>query len=290
MRDPSPPCVLFFVAALLGSLVLAGPSAAAQVTRFSPQGTVKQVRQASAAFSEPMVAFGDPAAADPFDVSCPVPGQGRWVDTGQWVYDFERDLPAGIRCAFRLRAGLATLGGQPLTGPRDFAFATGGPAIRSAIPREGSEWIDEEQAFVLALDAEPTDESLRHHVGFAVEGVPQRVGLRILAGEERETILKARLAEPPRGPVLVIQAVQRFPNGARVILVWGKGVAAQSGVATDRDQSLHFKVREPFTVRVDCERENKNAGCIPYGHGRVVDRVSFDVRGVPRAAHVEPSR
>ena len=26
------------------------------------------------------------------------------------------------------------------------------------------------------------------------------------------------------------------------------------------------------------------------GHGRVVDRVSFDVRGVPRAARVEPAR
>jgi penicillin-binding protein 1C len=26
------------------------------------------------------------------------------------------------------------------------------------------------------------------------------------------------------------------------------------------------------------------------GHGRVVDRVSFDVRGVPRAAHAEPAR
>ena len=115
-------------------------------------------------------------------MTCPVPGQGRWVDTGQWVYDFERDLPAGLRCAFRLRAGVATLGGQALSGPRDFAFATGGPAIRSAIPREGSEWIDEEQAFVLALDAEPTDESVRRHVGFAVEGIPQRVGFRILTG------------------------------------------------------------------------------------------------------------
>ena len=115
MRHPSPHRLL----ALLGSLVLAGPAPAAQVTRFAPQGTVKQVRQASAVFSEPMVAFGDPAAADPFDVTCPVPGQGRWVDTGQWVYDFERDLPAGHRCAFRLRAGLATLGGQALTGPRE---------------------------------------------------------------------------------------------------------------------------------------------------------------------------
>ena len=157
--------------------MFAGPVAAAQVTRFSPQGTVKQVRQVSAAFSEPMVAFGDPAAADPFDVTCPVPGQGRWVDTGQWVYDFERDLPAGLRCAFRLRAGLATLGGQTLTGPRDFAFATGGPAIRSSIPREGSEWIDEEQAFVLALDAEPTDESLRRHVGFSRGGNSPARGL-----------------------------------------------------------------------------------------------------------------
>jgi hypothetical protein len=77
MRDHSPPCVLFFLAALLGSVVLAGPAPAAEVTRFSPQGTVKQVRQASAAFSEPMVAFGDPAAADPFDVTCPVPLGGH---------------------------------------------------------------------------------------------------------------------------------------------------------------------------------------------------------------------
>ena len=104
-NKPSHGDALVLLAAFLGSLVLAGPAAAAEVTRFSPQGTVKQVRQASAAFSEPMVAFGEPAAADPFDVTCPVPGQGRWLDTGQWVYDFERDLPAGIRCAFRLRAG-----------------------------------------------------------------------------------------------------------------------------------------------------------------------------------------
>jgi hypothetical protein len=84
MRGHSPHRVLVLLAALLGSLWFAGPAEAAQVTRFSPQGTVKQVRQASSAFSEPMVAFGDPVAADPFDVTCPVPGQGRWVDTGDY--------------------------------------------------------------------------------------------------------------------------------------------------------------------------------------------------------------
>jgi len=60
--DLSPRRVLAALAALLGSLLLAGSAAAAEVARFSPQGTVVQVRQVSAAFSDPMVAFGDPAA------------------------------------------------------------------------------------------------------------------------------------------------------------------------------------------------------------------------------------
>src|SRR5262245_20296093 len=268
--------------------VLAGAAPAAEVARFSPQGTVKHVRQASAVFSEPMVAFGEIAAPAPFDVACPVPGQGRWVDTAQWVYDFERDLPGGIRCALQLRAGLTALAGAPLTGPRDFAFTTGGPAVRASIPHEGSEWIDEEQAFVLALDAAVTDESLRRHVGFAVEGIPQRVGVRILAGAERDAIVQARLPEPPRGPVVVIQAVQRFPDRARVILVWGRGVAAESGVATDADQSMHFKVRDPFTVRVECERENRNAGCIPITPVRVRFTAPVAIDQARRVALVGP--
>src|SRR5687767_7244241 len=146
---------LALVAAALG-LQAAPPARAAddpRVAGFSPQGTVKQVRQAAARFSEPMVPLGDPRGApDPFDVTCAEPGTGRWVDSRQWVYDFARDLPAGIACRFRLRAGLQTLAGRAVTGPVDFAFSTGGPAIRESVPREGSEWVDEEQAFMLVLD------------------------------------------------------------------------------------------------------------------------------------------
>src|SRR5262245_25922725 len=263
MRSAPPPTFSLLAALAFGLVLTATPAVAAQVTAFTPQGTVKQVRQASAVFSDPVVAFGDLGAANPFEIKCPVGGTGRWVDAAQWVYDFERDLPAGLSCVFRLRGDLKTLAGHPVTGTAAFVFSTGGPAIKSSLPREGSEWIDEEQAFVLLLDAEPTDASLRRHVGFAVEGIPQRVDIRVLTGEAREEILKARLAEPPRGPVLVVQAVQRFPSRARVILVWDKGVAAEGGVATEKEQALHFRVRDPFTVRIDCERENRNAGCVP---------------------------
>jgi alpha-2-macroglobulin len=46
------------------------------------------------------------------------------------VYDFARDLPAGIAYRFRLRAGLQTLAGRAVTGPTDFAFSTGGRTSR----------------------------------------------------------------------------------------------------------------------------------------------------------------
>ena len=85
-------------------LLLIGPAAAggpARVERFSPGGTVKQVRQVTARFSAPVVSLGDPRAAAPFELDCPEPGSGRWVDPRTWAYDFEHDLPGGVRCTFR---------------------------------------------------------------------------------------------------------------------------------------------------------------------------------------------
>ena len=164
LRGSSLSAVMRLLAPLATLLLLAtaAPPAveATQVTSFTPQGTVKRVRQASARFSEPMVPLGDPRAADPFDVTCPEAGAGRWADSRDWVYDFARDLPAGVRCTFRLRAGLTTLRGAALTGRGEFAFSTGGPAVLSSTPREGDRGIDEEQAFLLVLDAEPTADSL----------------------------------------------------------------------------------------------------------------------------------
>src|SRR5690348_13747955 len=58
----------------------------AEILSFSPEGTVKDVRQARASFSEPMIAFGDPRGnGDPFDISCPGAGHGRWADAKNWV-------------------------------------------------------------------------------------------------------------------------------------------------------------------------------------------------------------
>lgn len=235
-----------------------------RVEVFSPEGPVKGVRQISARFSEQMVPFGDPRLVEPFDIKCLSAGRQRWADGKNWVYDFDNDLPAGVICEFSLRPGLKSLSGKAVTGKQKFAFSTGGPAIRNSYPHEGSEQIEEDQIFILTLDAEPMEESVLSNVYCSIEGINEKVGIRVLKGEKRDKILKTRWYDQSKDmPQLVIQCRQKFPNSSRVDLVWGKGVASLSGVLTGEDQKLPFKSRPPFSAQFSCERENKDADCIP---------------------------
>ncbi len=60
-----------------------------RVESFAPQGRVKHVRQVRVRFSDVMVPMGDPQAAlDPFEITCPSKGTGRWADSRNWVFDF----------------------------------------------------------------------------------------------------------------------------------------------------------------------------------------------------------
>jgi len=279
---------LLCAAALLLLPAGAHPAEPATVELFSPQGPVKKVRQAAARFSDPMVAFGDPRLSDPFDVDCAAPGKGRWADARNWAYDFDEDLPAGLACTFTVKPSVRTLAGEPVTGERVFAFTTGGPAILHSIPREGSEHVVEDQAFVLLLDAEPVEDSVLDNAAFTAAGIAEAIGVRIVRGGDRKKILEAgpgralvtiidrkrgraletlefrrkeKLEDDPR--IVVLQAKQAFPAQAEVRLAWGPGIRAKTGIATDNAQILPFRVRPPFTARFSCPRENPKAACIP---------------------------
>ncbi len=258
MKQIAALCALF-IALLFAPQVRAEDG---RVEIFSPQGEIKNVRQVTACFSDQMVPFGDPRLIDPFDVSCPEKGRGRWADGKNWVFDFDRDLPAGVICEFRIKKDVRTLSGKALAGQQSFSFSTGGPAIRESFPREGSQEIDENQIFILRLDAEAVEESVVSHVSCSVEGINERVGVSLVKGADNGKVL-GQYRSLANKPVLLLQCRRAFPNGATVRLVWGKGVSSQSGVATSGDQVLPFKVRGPFRARFSCDRENKQAACIP---------------------------
>jgi len=272
-------------------------SRAAEVELFSPQGEVKGVRQAAARFSEAMVPLGDPRLEPPFDIDCPQPGTGRWADQKNWVYDFERDLPAGVRCAFKVKPGLATLAGKPLD-TQSFAFTTGGPAVIESLPSR-EDIVDEEQIFILGLDAPVDLQTVVQHAYCDARGVAEKIPLRLVTGEQRLQLLEQRRdfidrylaalykdghlaaiaerdllrgtraeqlqqADEANFPVVLARCARRLPSDAPIRLIWGQGIASRSGVPTAQDQIVQFKVRPAFTASFSCERVNRDADCLPF--------------------------
>ena len=116
---------LFFLASPAYTQVLT--SRPPRIEAFSPRGVVKQVRQVQVRFSEQMVSFGDPGVVSPFEIRCPEKGRPAWVDGLNWVYDFERVLPAGIQCGVSTQRQSNRPEWSPGPGPNELPLFYGRP-------------------------------------------------------------------------------------------------------------------------------------------------------------------
>ena len=263
----------------------AGNALALAVGQFNPQGEVAQVQQVRVQFDSAAVRFGDPKAAAPLQLSCSdaqaAAGTGRWTSEREWVFDFSRPLPPGVRCTAQLLAGLKSPTGQVLSGTTRYQFSTGGPQALSILPPT-YEAIDESQFFVLRFSGPVARDTLLANGYCALEGVGERIPLRWIDGNERTELLKMRgwtqaaTAAPLQYATLACN--RTLTPGAKLRLVLGSGVATPSGVATRNAQEFAYNVREPFSAELRCERENAQAACLPIRPMRL----SFNAP-VPRA-------
>ncbi len=183
-----------------------------------------------------------------------------------------------------------------MAGQRRFVFTTGGPAVIRTLPWEGAQ-VEEEQIFVLGLDAPARRDTLLRHAYCTAEGTRERIPVQLVEGAARQRVLEAgrgelggllhvilksreRTASATLGlaekgtpfeqalkthgdQIVTLRCARRLPPKAEVHLVWGAGIATTSGVAGTEDQTLAFQVREPFRARFSCEKVNKDAQCVP---------------------------
>jgi uncharacterized protein YfaS (alpha-2-macroglobulin family) len=212
-----------------------------------------------------MVKFGDPAAAPPFTVECgPITGSGRWVDSRTWAWQMGRELRAGERCVFSMRAGLTTLNGEAVTGKNMYEFFAGGPWPRSVLPKPGGQ-IEEDQAFVINAGGPLRDATAERNIWCEADGVGNRVPIRLVNESLRHEILSRAHGDFGSSP-LVIQCVEQLPADAKMRLVWGAGVEAENGTKSEKEESLTYSVRSPFRATLSCEREKAGAPCSPLSN------------------------
>ena len=247
-----------------------------QITSFSPQGEVARVRQVVAKFDESAVNFGDPKAPAPISLQCSdaqvSKGTGRWTSDREWVFQFDNDLPPGVRCTAQVKPGIKSTSGAQLASATSYQFNSGGPFIKSIRPYTGS-LIDEDQFFTLQLNGPATLASVQANVWCAVDGLGERVPVHLIEGQERTALLKAhgldRAAEKAPLSFVTLACNRRLSSSAKVQLVFGKGVstpatpALPSGVPNSVEKRFTYTVREPFAATFNCERENAQSACLP---------------------------
>ncbi len=247
----------------------AAPAFALQIISLSPQGEVARIRQVVAKFDESAVNFGDPKAAAPLTLSCSdaqaTKGNGRWISDREWAFEFENDLPPGVNCAVQVKSGFKSPKGAELAAA-SYKFNTGGPFVQNVRPGTYAK-IDEEQYFLLQLNGPATQQSVQANVWCSVEGLGERVPVKLIDGKERADLLKSQNLDKAAASnplnFVTLSCNRRFTPSSKVSIVFGKGVATPSGVANSVEKRFTFEVREAFAASFNCERENAQAACLP---------------------------
>jgi uncharacterized protein YfaS (alpha-2-macroglobulin family) len=258
------------LAAVLWAIAM--PTWAARVVAISPQGEVGIVRQISVRFDEAVVPAGDPRRRAPYTLQCAgtagaastPPGDARWASDRLWLLDLRQPLLAGSRCTLKRDSSFTPLQGS-LQAPDEARFSTGAPQVVSVQPEAGAQ-VEEEQNFLLRTNGLVDLASLTARAWCEVEGLGERIGVRVVGGAERESVLRQRASRQIPAEHYILLACQRpFPAAAGVRLVWGAGVAAagQPSLVTRAEQRFAWTVRERFAAEFSCERENASAPCLP---------------------------
>ena len=260
------------------------------VELFSPLGSVERVEQIKLRFNTPMVAFGDPRLAAPLTGNRSAGATGRWVDARTFAVDLPAPLPGDQRCSYTLVPGLKDASGSPIAARR-FDIDAGGPNVRAVVPETGGGAVEEDQIFLLALNAAPISESVAAKASCRIEGVGEVLPLDLLPSTTRDTLVAGdardwrrrqfltttgwrknddtTVDKQPRAEIAAARCRRALPSGGNVALVWGTGIATANGLATTAANRLDFKVRPAFRARLECSRENPAAACSPITPLRV---------------------
>jgi len=261
------------------------------VKQFVPQGAVDQQSMVSVEFSAEMVKKDGDLAFPPFVAHCgAVGGKGRWESARTWVWQMQRPLHSGERCDFELHPNLTALNGERVTGEKHFSFFVSGLWPRSILPIPETT-VDENQIFLISVGGGllPSAASVEKSLWCEADGVGNRIPVRVTPEAERRELLAKVHARVGPEPLLAVSCAERLPPGAKMKLVWGKGIQVENGVQSKTEEEFIYTVREPFRANLTCEREKAGAACSPLSSVRVEFTAPVDAKALRQARLLTPA-
>ncbi|AYN21165.1 alpha-2-macroglobulin family protein [Alcaligenes aquatilis] len=258
---------------LLGLVFLLSVSSAQAITisSFSPQGATSDLRDVKVTFSKPAVHFGDSQLPAPVLVQCDDPavvGQGRWLDSRRWIYEFDERPGPGLSCTAVVSKSFRSINNEAISGPAQYRFNSGGAILESNRPYYNI--IDEDQVFLFSFNAPVNTGSLIKNGYCRVEGIGERIGLKAVEGAQRDAMVRSEFyVDEVDERYQAVQCARPLPADATVSVVLEPGITTQienrKGVPNTDRYTYDFNVRPEFTASLSCMRERAEAPCTPVG-------------------------
>ncbi|MEQ1601992.1 MAG: MG2 domain-containing protein [Methylophilaceae bacterium] len=256
----------FFSLWLLGWSINPATAANVYVRDFSPQGEVREPNRAVVMFSADVVKLGETDVPAPYAASCPVSGLSRWSSPNTWTYTLSRKLASGEKCSFTLKPQFKGDKGIRISGQSHFEFFTPGPWITRIQPTRNAR-IEENQAFLIQTSVAVKQTSVEQFAYCEAEGVGERIAVKFLPAADFQR-LKNALNDSQFN--LGVQCARPLPPGAKVSLVWGRGIASENDAILQENDTVAYEVRPVFRAELTCERGKPNRPCSPLSDIRLL--------------------
>ena len=249
---------------VLGAATLSGTAnAQASVQSVVPSGMVARADFVRIAFDQEVMRLGADAI-DPFIVECEgsrIDGSGKWSDNRTWQYDFAAAVTSPQNCLINSNPDFSDLNGESLE-TSQYSFKTGTLRV-SLRPWPSSQSISEDQHFVLTFNGAVPDAQLEQHGYCAVEGIGERLPLKLLAASEIPPYLDVTWSSANPEWTKVAHCGRRLPSGAEVSVVLEAGLSTEFDHSLAKVQRFDYEVRAPFEATVSCQRLRQAAPCMP---------------------------
>lgn len=265
-------CNQWMLSSLLSVLALSGSASAqsaAMVTAVVPNGTVARADFVRITFDREVMRLGS-EAIDPFIVECEdgrVAGSGKWPDNRVWQYDFATAISEPKNCLIRNNPDFEDIDGQALT-LDEYKFTTGELTV-SARPWPKTQNIHEDQHFVLTFNGMVPSEQLEQQGYCAVEGIGERLPLKVIAASEIAAYLDTFWSSSNPDWTQIVHCGRRLPAGAEVTVVLEAGLSTEFGHALGQTQLFDYEVREEFQGTISCQRLRQGEPCMPLSDIRI---------------------
>lgn len=257
----------FFLSSLLAAASFVG-AAHAQPTVLTvvPSDTVTRADFVRIGFDQEVIQLGS-KAADPFIVECAntrVDGSGKWPDNRTWQYDFATAVIEPRDCVIRSNPEFRALNGERLE-ESQYAFKTGSLNVRVQ-PWSASQQISEDQHFILSFNGVVPAMQLEQHGYCAVEGIGERLPLKVLDASMTADYLDAIGSLGDLDWTRVVHCGRNLPTGAEMSVVLGADLATESDHRLGKTEYFEYQVREPFEGEISCRRLRQGEPCMPLSN------------------------